>query len=265
MYIKYLKLIFLIIFEIAFLSSCVSRKDIVYFHKESAKSSFKNTNSKTLKLKPNDRLMISVSAQEQSAANPFNLPIVSFTDPSKGTAISNTQTFQTYLINSDGEINFPVIGNVKAAESTLSNLKNIITTKVSRYVKDAIVTVELVNFEVSVLGEVNQPNTFSIDDPYITLPKAIGLAGDLTIYGRRDNILVIREEEDGTVTRNYLDITDPAFIESPYYFLKQNDIVYVEPNNAQRQGANFNRNSTIYLSAASLLVSVISLFVLFAQ
>ena len=130
--------------------------------------------------------------------------------------------------------------------------------QIAAYVQDPIVNVRIVNFEVSVLGEVNRPGTFDIRDEYLSLPKALGLAGDLTIYGQRNNVLVMREE-NGVKTHAYLDLTDASVINSPYYYLKQNDVVYVEPNGAQRQSASYNRNAGVYISIASVLISLIVL------
>ena len=116
-------------------------------------------------------------------------------------------------------------------------------------------SIRLSNFQVSVLGEVARPGTFAVSDEYMSLPKALGLAGDLTIYGKRDNVLVMREEEDG-IKKVYLDLTDNEIVNSPYYYLQQNDVVYVEPNGPQRQSASYNRNASIYISIASVLVSL---------
>jgi polysaccharide export outer membrane protein len=115
--------------------------------------------------------------------------------------------------------------------------------------------VRLVNFQISVLGEVNRPGTFDVDDDYFTLPQALGMAGDMSIYGKRDNVLVMREE-NGRTTHAYLDLGDANIINSPYYYLQQNDVVYIEPNGPQRQSANYNRNASVYISIASVLVSV---------
>ena len=115
--------------------------------------------------------------------------------------------------------------------------------------------IRLVNFQVSVLGEVNRPGTFDIRDEYLTLPKALGLAGDLSIYGKRENVLVMREEQ-GKKVYEYLDLTDPGIVDSPFYNLQQNDVVYVEPNGAQRQSASYNRNAGVYISIASVLISL---------
>ena len=204
-------------------------------------------------------LTIVVSAPEQAAAVPFNLTVVGGGDiASTEMRISGSPQLQNYLVDEEGRINFPILGYIKAAGMTTSSFMQHLTQEIEAYVKDPIVNVRLVNFQVSVLGEVVQPGTFNIPNEHLSLPKALGLAGDLTIYGKRDNVLVMREE-NGLTTHKYLDLTDGEIINSTFYYLKQNDVVYVEPNSAQRQASSYNRNSSVYISIASVLVSLIVL------
>ena len=171
---------------------------------------------------------------------------------------SGRQQLQTYLVDSDGNIGFPILGTVEVQGMNRQELAAKLEKRVSEYVQDPIVNVRIVNFQLSVLGEVNRPGTFDIRDEYLSLPKALGLAGDMSIYGRRDNVLVVREE-NGKKTHAYLDLTDAEVINSPYYYLQQNDVVYVEPNGAQRQSASYNRNAGVYISIASVVISLIVL------
>ena len=250
---------FLIIVLIISFSSCVSRKEIVYFQGlEQARQQVSNNESKSLTIKANDLLTISVSAAEQEAAIPFNLPVTGSGNVLDATSISGQPKLQTYLVDQEGFIEFPVLGMLNIEGMTRDKLAKLLKEKVSKYVQDPIVTVRIVNFQISVLGEVARPGTFDISDEYISLPQALGLAGDMSIYGRRDNVLVMREENDRTV-HAYLDLTDAEIINSPYYYIKQNDVIYVEPNGAQRQASSYNRNSSIYISIASIIVSVIVL------
>ncbi|APU68665.1 Polysaccharide export outer membrane protein [Christiangramia flava JLT2011] len=247
-----------IILVCSFLTSCVSRKEVVYFQGlERADQQLSENISKGLKIKPNDLLTITVSAPEQAAAMPFNLPVVGM--PQSGSTmdlgVTGRQQLQTYLVNNDGTIRFPVLGSIKAIDLNRKELADLLSDKISDYVQDPIVNVRIVNFQVSVLGEVNRPGTFEIRDEYLSLPKALGLAGDLTIYGKRKNVLVVREQ-NGQKTHAYLDLTDPYVLESPFYYLQQNDVVYVEPNGAQVQSASYNRNASVYISIASVLVSL---------
>lgn len=240
--------------------SCVSRKEIVYFQGlEKAEQQMDDSKDTGLKIRPNDLLTISVSAPEQAAAMPFNLPVIG-NDGGLGSAmrVSGTPQLQTYLVDSEGDIEFPILGTLEVEGMNRQQLAANLEKKVSEYVQDPIVNVRIVNFQVSVLGEVNRPGTFDIRDEYLSLPKALGLAGDMSIYGKRDNVLVVREE-NGKKTHAYLDLTDANVINSPYYYLQQNDVVYVEPNGAQRQSASYNRNAGVYISIASVLISVIVL------
>ena len=239
--------------------SCVSRKEIVYFQGlETAQGQLNNNISKNVYIKSNDLLTINVSASEPDAAIPFNLTVGSISSNITGMDQLGLQArpqMQTYRVNGSGEINFPVLGVLKVNGLNSQELANFLTTKLSNYIQEPIVNVRLVNFQVSVLGEVNRPGTFDVSDDQISLPKALGFAGDLSIYGKRDNILVVRQEDDKK-SYAYLDLTDPETINSPYYYLQQNDVVYVEPNKAQIQSASYNRNATVYISIASVLVSL---------
>jgi len=243
---------------VSLFSSCVSRQEIVYFHGlEEAEAQMDGRSEKSLKIKSNDLLTISVSAAEQAAALPFNLPVIGVPQGGMdmGMAVNGRQQLQTYLVDESGKIDFPILGRVAVEGLSQQELASKLKEKIRRYVQDPIVNVRLVNFQISVLGEVNRPGTFDVQDAYFTLPQALGMAGDMSIYGKRNNVLVMREE-NGITTHAYLDLGDANIINSPYYYLKQNDVVYVEPNAPQRQSASYNRNAGVYISIASVLVSV---------
>jgi polysaccharide biosynthesis/export protein len=252
--VKYLQVVLCVFL----LSSCVSRREIVYFQGlEEAGERLEQNKRKGLEIKPNDLLTISVSAPEVEAAIPFNLPVTAGGNSfgADHLRVSGTPALQSYLVDSDGKIEFPVLGSVKVQGLNRQQLSAKLKNEISEYVQDPIVNVRIVNFQVSILGEVNRPGTFDVKDEYLSLPKALGLAGDLSIYGRRDNVLVMREE-GGKKIYEYLDLRNPDTMDSPFYYLKQNDVVYVEPNGAQRQSASYNRNAGVYISIASVLVSL---------
>ncbi|TBW30130.1 polysaccharide biosynthesis/export family protein [Gramella sp. KN1008] len=255
---KFFRSVITIVLITVLTSSCVSRKEIVYFQglEEAGDVLDENINT-SLEIKPNDLLTISVSAPEQEAALPFNLPVIGV--PQGGMqgelTVGGRQQMQTYLVDSEGNIEFPVLGTTKVTGLNRQQLAAKLKSQISEYVQDPIVNVRIVNFQVSVLGEVNRPGTFDVKDEYLSLPKALGLAGDLSIYGRRDNVLVMREQ-NGKKIHAYLDLTRPEVINSPFYYLQQNDVVYVEPNGAQRQSASYNRNAGVYISIASVLISL---------
>ena len=250
----------LFIFCLALLSSCVSREEMVYFQNlDQLNSSFSNASVyDNLEIKPNDQLSITVSAEEMEAAIPFNLPFVGKNMGSQNSEIrvGGTPALQNYLVNADGEIQFPVLGTIKVSGLNRKELARKLQHKISEYIQNPMVIVRITNFQITILGEVNQPGTFPVNDEYLSLPKALGLAGDLTIYGKRKNVLVIRESKNGEKLHAYLDLTDSGIVNSPFYYLQQNDIVYVEPNGPQIQSSSYNRNASVYISIASVLVSL---------
>ena len=248
------------------LSSCVSRKDTTYFYEPNeldipAQISMEQPAKSFITIQPNDELTITVSAIEQEAAIPFNPPIVGSGSATGGDVrVGGTSQLQTYLVDSQGNIEFPVLGTIYVRGLTRVALAEKLKSMITDYVENPIVNVKLSNFQVSVLGAVRNPGTYTISNEYLTIPKALGLAGDMQIYGRRDNVLVMREEND-QITKAYLDLTDNSVIDSKYYYLKQNDVLYVELNDSQRQAGSLNPNSGLFISAASLMISLIVLFV----
>ncbi len=259
---KLLKLNFVFLSILFFFISCASREKMVYFNEGvTEKNAILNYEEMLITLQPQDRITISVAAPEQDAAIPFNLPVVGIVSTNINGSLNNAQTLQNYTVNSEGNIDFPILGTIHVSGLTIEKLKSNLTRKISDFVKNPIVNIEITNYRISVVGEVNNPGTYLVNDQTISLPKALGFAGDMTIYGKRNNVLVIRQEPYGEITRNYLDLTDPETINSSYYFLKQNDVVYVEPNNAQIQGSKFNRNSGIFVSIASLMISLVVLLI----
>ncbi len=233
-------------------SSCVSRQEIVYFQNE-----LDNVNydlDKNVKIRPNDQLTIRVSTPEPEAALPFNLTTSVGSDANSG---GNTE-LETYMVAEDGTIEFPVLGTIEVEGLNTFELSKKMRDAISIYVKDAIVNVRVLNFKISVLGEVKNPGTFIIQDDYISLPQALGLAGDMTIFGKRENIMVVREI-GGKKTKAYLDLTDFETVSSPYFNLIQNDIVYVEPKGTKRQSASVLNNAGSYIAIMSFLISTIIL------
>ncbi len=257
MKLKHLK-IFLLIIGVSVVTSCVSRKKIAYFQDIENLTSASKSNQ-AITLKPNDLLSITVSSDNLETVMPFNVltmarPMVGNNDMMRS---NNTQEVG-YLIDNEGDINFPVLGTIHAGGLTPKELRENLTEQIKEYIKDPIINIRLMNFTVSVLGEVNRPGTYPVSGERIALPEALGLAGDLTIFGRRDNVLVVRES-DGEKTYKYLDLSNSDFLNSDFYYLQQHDVVYVEPNKAQRQSSSFNRNTSVYVSITSLLISVLVL------
>lgn len=234
-------------------TSCVSRKNIVYFQDiEQLGERVERRENNNLEIQPDDVLTIRVSAPEQEAAVPFNLT----TSMASQMYIKGNVELETYLVSDEGTIEFPVIGTLEVQGLTNYELAEKVKEAIKEYVKDPIVNVRILNFQITVMGEVNNPGTFSIENDYISLSKAISMAGDLTILGKRDNILVMGEEEDGKKSYAYLDLTDANVVNSPHYNLRQNDVIYVEPRAARRQSAGPTGVASTYLSLASVIASL---------
>ncbi len=255
MNLKYIPVLLLVL-GISIFTSCVPRKDIVYFQDIEKLAKNSESNPIPITLKPNDLLSITVSAANLESVRPFNVMIEA--RPPIGTndvVYSNNVQQAGYLVDIAGNIYFPVLGTIHVEGLSPKELHDKLTEELKTYIKDPIVNIRILNFQVSILGEVGRPGTYTVSGERITLPEALGLAGDLTIYGRRDNVLVVRENE-GKKSYEYIDLRSSDFLDSKYYYLQQNDVVYVEPNKAQRQSSSFNRNTSVYISIASLLLSV---------
>lgn len=233
------------------ITSCGSKKDILYF--QDIESFPLNVTDKTkyqLHIVPNDNLLITVSALNPVAAEPFN-------------TISSTNSYSTnlewrgYLVDERGEINFPVIGKVSVGGLTKAEAEKLLSDKISHYINNPVVNIRYMNYKISILGEVNKPGTYTINDEKISLPEALSLAGDLTIYGQRQNVQIYRME-NGEKKYYTVDLTSPAIFYSPSYYLQQNDLVYVKPNKARAGASAYNQSLPLIFSAISILVTVAS-------
>ena len=250
---KHQKYIFLLLF-LATLFSCSSGAKITYLQNVDEKLSEEITLKYEPILQPDDLLSIIVSAQNPESTIPFNLPKIQ-----GDYGINNNQNgIKTYLIDNDGEIDFPVLGKIKLGGLVRSEANKKLESVVSEYVKNPGINLRILNFKISVLGEVNRPGTFSIDSERITLLEALGKAGDLTIYGKRTDILIIREI-NGEKKYQRIDITKSDFVSSPFYYLAQNDVVVVNPNKTKINASVVGPNSTVILSSISLLVTILVL------
>jgi polysaccharide export outer membrane protein len=239
--------------------SCASRKDVVYYQNIDSLANEKS-NSYEIKLQPDDLLTIIVSAEDQEIAMPFNLKSLSVQNPGRLDAAVGQQTMQLYLVDASGFIEFPVLGKLKLGGLSRSEVLKMLQQKIGVYIKDPIINLRIMNFKVSLQGEVNAPGTYSVDSERITLIEALSKAKDLTIYGKRNNILIIREI-DGVKSYNRVDITNADFINSPFYYLAQNDVVYVEPNKTKINGAAIGPNTGVIISITSILITLITLII----
>lgn len=239
-------------------TSCVSSKNIIYFQDEPLEQGELSSEPSQLTYKTDDILTINVSALDPDTVAPFNLPAVS-NNVDNITSARGAIQLQTYLVDYDGNIEFPVLGTLKVAGLTRTELTNLLVEKIKVMANEPIVNVRLVNFTVTILGEVSNPGTFTIQDERITLLEAIGLANDLTIYGKRKNVLLIREV-DGKKKFANIDLTSVNTVNSHLYYLQQNDVIYVEQNKTKMRQSTYNQNNGVIISAVGTLATIIAIF-----
>lgn len=235
--------------------SCVAPKDIVYYQNIQGLNSEQHLVSYEVKIQPDDLLMIIVSAEDPEIALPFNLASVALPNPANLQVAAGQQLMQYYLVDKNGNIEFPVLGKLKVGGLSRTEVLQSLKSKIEVYIKNPIINMRIMNFKVSLQGEVNLPGTYAINSERLTLIEALSMAKDLTIYGKRNNILVIREV-NGIKSYNRIDITQADFINSPFYYLAQNDVVYVEPNKTKVNAAAVGPNTSVIISAISLLITV---------
>ncbi|PWK19971.1 polysaccharide biosynthesis/export family protein [Xanthomarina spongicola] len=239
-------------------SSCVSSKEIIYFQDEPLNSlSTVNFNSDIV-YKPNDLLTINVSALDPETVKPFNLPVI--TNSISSLRPQGDIKMQTYIVDLNGNIEFPVLGSIKIGGLNRFQATQMLKERISEYVTDPIINIRVTNFTITVIGEVNGPGTYTIEDERISLLEAIGLAGDLTIHGKRENVFLIREQ-DGVKRFTKFDLTSINVINSPSFYLEQNDVVYVEPNKAKIRSASYNQNYIVIISAIGTLATIAAILV----
>ncbi|RKN76958.1 polysaccharide biosynthesis/export family protein [Ulvibacterium marinum] len=232
--------------------SCASRKDVVYFQDTGDFETLVNNTSFVTKFKVDDLVSIHVSSLNPEASAPFNL--------FRGEAEGGFRAEQVdYLVDQAGEIDFPVIGKLKIEGLSPDELRVLLRDRLSEYLKDPIINIRLRNFTVTVLGAVNVPGTYPVNGEQVTILEALGFAGDLTIRGRRDNVLVIRDF-NGTKVYTRVDLTSKDMIKSPVYYLTQNDVVYVELNSSGIKETSLDARANLYVSIISVLITATAIF-----
>ncbi|WP_295730149.1 polysaccharide biosynthesis/export family protein [uncultured Muribaculum sp.] len=253
-------------------TACHTQKDLGYF--DNIQDSSAGTIAVAdygIKIVPEDELLITVTSEIQEATKQFNQNMfnpISRNDLQEmaGTTqsiaskanTSGSSRLPTYMVNREGNIDFPILGTIHVEGMTTAELAAFIRERVSRTVKDPQVKVTLLNFKVNVLGEVQSPHTINVTTEKFSIIDALAACGDLTEYGKRDNIIIIREQNDGTRSYQRVNLHDTNLFSSPYFYLKQNDIVYVEPNNIKQDNSKYNQNNGYKLSVTSTIVSMAS-------
>ena len=258
------KISFWLLVLLAGITACTSPREVIYFQDVAPLTQQKIGSKYEMKIHDDDLLSIAVTSKDPELAMPFNMPMVTYQLGAQNMNSVGQQRILGYLVNTEGDIDFPILGKIHVSGMTRDQLSNYIKSRLisEDLIKDPIVTVQFLNFKISVMGEVARPGSFDITSDRITLLEALSKAGDLTIYGRRDRVAVIREE-DGERTILYHDLRNSDIFKSPFYYLQQNDIVYVEPNKARAGQSAINQNNSagVCLSAVSILASIASLLV----
>ena len=232
--------------------SCASKKDIVYFLDTQDYETVVSDNSYSYKFKVDDMLTINVSTLDPEASIPFNLIATPQVQVANG-GFGQAQQLD-YIVSEEGDIDFPVLGTVRILGLTPNETKALLKEKLRIYLKDPIINIRLRNFTVTVLGQVARPGTYQVNGEQITILEALGLAGDLDIRGMRENVLVIRDF-NGTKVSQRIDLTKKEALNSPVYYLTQNDVVDVEPNSSAVTSSALDNRATIAISIASILIT----------
>ncbi len=234
--------------------SCTSPKKIIYL--QDITDVQNDTNTFEMVLQPDDLLMVVVASEEPSLALPYNQSLIRSVNLEENNL--GTQNQISYQIDKEGFIEIPNLGKVKIGGLTRNQAIEVIKGKLKDIIKNPSITLRVLNFKISVLGEVNRPGQHRINSERITILEALSLSGDLTIYGKRNNILLVREK-NGVKSYNRIDLTKSDFINSEFYYLAQNDVIYVEPNNTKVNASVVGPNVSVILSITSILITIITL------
>lgn len=242
-------------------TSCTSYKTVPYMMNSETVNLDSSAVLYEARIMPKDELTITVNYPEDAeAVVPFNLTAT----PALGQGrniLSSQPTLQTFLVTNEGTINFPVLGKLEVKGKTVNEVENMIASKIEgTYLKNRpVVTVRLSNYKISVLGEVNSPGTYTVPSEKVSIYGALAMAKDMTIWGRRDNVKLIREDATGKKSIHELDLNDANIIKSPYFYLQQNDVLYVTPNKTKSKNSDIGSSTSYWVSATSIFVSIASL------
>lgn len=238
------------------LTGCATTKDVAYVQTAEQEITIASKELQDAKIMPKDILTITIQSNNPEAVAAFN---GIYWNPNQDYTVGAQQA-KRFLVDNTGSVDIPVIGKIQLSNMTLREAESYIKGALTKYIKDVTsVNVQIVNYRYSVIGEVNRPGTFIADNTKATIFEALSNAGDLTIYGERKSVRLMRENADGTKVLTTLNLQDPAILSSPYYYLQQGDVIYVMPNNAKASSRNVSSGTTIWVSVASLGFSLINI------
>ena len=254
---------FIVLTMILLVTGCTGSKKVAYFQNIDQISLAASRGLYDAKIMPKDMLTITVNTTDPAAAAPFNLSVSNSVGVT-GQLSSGGGSLQGYLVDNSGSINFPVVGLIHVAGMTKTQCQDLIREKIAPYMaerENPIVTVRMSSYRVTVTGEVNSPGVIPVTTEKMSVIEALAQAGDLSIYGRRDNVLLIWEDANGEKSYHRLNLNDANLINSPFYYLQQNDILYVEPNGVKAKNSGIGSSTTIWFSFIGIVTSVASLLV----
>lgn len=234
---------------------CGSSKNVTYWQNIDSISLAASKGLYDARIMPKDELTILVQTTDPLTSEPFNLRL-------------NGQQNQTqdkgYLVDNDGYINFPIVGKIHVAGLTKTECEDLVKSKIQPYLsrtENPLVSVRMSSYRITVIGEVGSPGVIPVSTEKINIVEALAQAGDMTVYGKRDNILLIREDQQGEKHKVRLNMNDANIINSPYYYLQQNDIVYVEPHKVKARNTFFGSNTSIWFSVLGIATSITGLLI----
>lgn len=257
--------LFIISIFITLLSGCASYKQVPYIQDADMLSTIQEELPLyDAKIMPKDLLTITVNTTDPEVAAPFNLTVQTSVNVARSNSLVQQPILQQYLVSNDGTIDFPVLGTLQIGGLTKGEAETLIREKLGEYLKETpIVTVRMSNYKISVLGEVSRPGVFTISNEKVNIFEALAMAGDLTIWGMRNNVKLIRENADGQRVIINLNLNRADIVTSPYYYLQQNDILYVTPNKTKAKNSDIGQSTNLWFSGTSILVSLINILVTF--
>ena len=252
------KLLFpiMVVTVILMMVGCGSSKEVAYWQNIDSISLAASKGLYDAKIMPKDELTILVQTTDPLTSEPFNLRLTGQT--------SSKNQITGYLVDNDGIINFPIVGKIHVAGLTKTECEDLIKSKIQPYLartENPLVSVRTSSYRITVIGEVNRPGVIPVSTEKISLIEAFAEAGDMTIYGKRDNVLLVREDKSGEKHKVRLNMNDANIINSPYYYLQQNDIVYVEPHKVKARNTFFGSNTSIFYSVIGITTSLVSLLI----
>lgn len=259
---KIVKSLFAVIVISMMITGCGSTKNVAYLKNSDTVSLDMSRLLYDARIMPKDILSITVNTSDPEASVPFNLTVATVQSQSIRTTTTTQPMLQSYIVDNEGNVDFPLVGKLHLEGLTKSEAEQLVLEKIRPYMNAAeqpIVTVRMINYKISVIGEVARPGMFTVANEKINILEALAQAGDLTIYGVRDRVKLIREDATGKKEIHVLNLNDANIINSPYYYLQQNDIIYVEPNKVKSQNSSVGSMTTLWFSATSILISLTSL------